>query len=172
MSKSDGKLWSIQYLRFIAAFGVILFHACGPTRHPFAFGARGVDLFFVVSGFVMWQVTAAKPHTPGSFLDRRIRRIVPLYWTSIVLVVCLVHLFGVRPLGATDEIVPVIKSMLFVPYFNANGSMGPVVSPGWTLNYEMFFYVIFAVSLLFSAGFRFLFLAAIFLGLWWCGRNY
>jgi exopolysaccharide production protein ExoZ len=172
MTVSDGKLWSIQYLRFIAALGVILFHSWADTHYPFPVGAAGVDLFFVISGFVMWQGVAEKPQTPGRFWSRRIRRIVPLYWTSIGLVVFLVHAFGIRPLGATDEVVPVIKSMLFIPYFNSNGSMGPVVSPGWTLNYEMFFYAIFGMSLFISASYRFLFLSAVFLILWWCGQNY
>jgi exopolysaccharide production protein ExoZ len=172
MTTPDGKLWSIQYLRFIAAFGVILFHSCGATPYPFALGAIGVDLFFVISGFVMWHVVAAKPQTPGHFLSRRIRRIVPLYWTAIALVVFLVHVFGVRTLGATDKAVPVIKSLLFIPYFNSNGTMGPVVSPGWTLNYEMFFYAVFGASLFISAKYRFWLLAIIFLILWWCGQNY
>jgi exopolysaccharide production protein ExoZ len=172
MTGSDGKLWSIQYLRFIAAFGVILFHAWGATPYPFPFGAVGVDLFFVISGFVMWQGAAGKPQTPGRFWRRRIRRIVPLYWAAIAAVVLLVHVFGVRPLGATDEVGPVIKSLLFIPYMNKNGTMGPVVSPGWTLNYEMFFYVLFGVSLFIAAAYRFAFLGVIFLILWWCGQNY
>jgi exopolysaccharide production protein ExoZ len=50
--------------------------------------------------------------------------------------------------------------------------MGPVVSPGWTLNYEMFFYFVFGASLFISAAYRFALLAAFFLLLWWCGRNY
>jgi exopolysaccharide production protein ExoZ len=167
-----GKLWSIQYLRFVAAFGVIVCHACGATPHPFAFGAVGVDLFFVISGFVMWHGAAVKPQTPARFWSRRIRRIVPLYWTSIAAVVVLVHVFGVLPLGGSDEVGPVVKSLLFIPYYNSNGSMGPVVSPGWTLNFEMFFYGVFGVALFLPAKYRFWFLSAFFLGLWWCGQHY
>jgi exopolysaccharide production protein ExoZ len=172
MTASAGKLWSIQYLRFIAAVGVIAYHAFGATPHPFPFGAHGVDLFFVISGFVMWHGAAVNPQTPAHFWKRRMRRIIPLYWASIALVVLLVHVFGVRPLGGTDEIGPVIKSLLFIPYFNKNGTMGPVVSPGWTLNYEMFFYAIFGASLFLRAKYRFWFLAVVFLILWWGGQNY
>jgi exopolysaccharide production protein ExoZ len=172
MTVSDGKLWSVQYLRFVAAFGVILFHSCSPTPYPFALGASGVDLFFVISGFVMWQGAATNPQTPVRFWSRRIRRIIPLYWTAIAAVVVLVRAFGVRPLGATGDVGPVIKSMLFIPYLNSDGSMGPVVSPGWTLNYEMVFYLLFGASLFIWPKFRFLFLASIFLALWWCGRDF
>jgi exopolysaccharide production protein ExoZ len=149
-----------------------MYHSWGATPYHFAFGAAGVDLFFVISGFVMWHGAVSSPQTPGRFWSRRIRRIVPLYWTSIAAVVLLVRAFGIHPLGATDEFIPVMKSMLFIPYLNSNGSMGPVVSPGWTLNYEMFFYEIFGLSLFIINRFRFIFLAGIFQALFWCGRIY
>src|SRR5438067_5401161 len=147
MSAADGRLWSIQYLRFVAAFGVVLFHACSGTAHPFAIGAIGVHLFFVISGFLMWRVTALEPQAPRVFWLHRARRIIPLYWAAIALMVVLVHALKVRPWEATDQAGPVLKSMLFIPYRAADGVVAPVVYPGWTLNYEAFFYLVFGLSL-------------------------
>lgn len=172
MTTSHEKLWSIQYLRFVAAFGVVVFHSCSGTAYEFPLGADGVHLFFVISGFVMWRMAAINPQTLQTFWGRRIRRIVPLYWAAIVLVVMMVRFLGVHPLASTDQIGPVVKSMLFIPYRSGDGSMFPVIYQGWTLNYEMFFYVVFGLVLLAPPPFRLSLLAISFIALWWCGSNY
>lgn len=128
---------SVQILRGVAAFGVLLYHA---TRWvsplpSIGIGAAGVDLFFVISGFIM--VYASEPMfgqrgAARHFLVRRLIRIVPLYWGLTALVV-LRHGFPPNLLG----------SYLFIPL-----NRGPIITVGWTLNYEMMFYGLFA-SLLF-----------------------
>ncbi len=76
-----GRLFSVQYLRAFAAFGVVVFHAQSFTYgRALVIGSAGVDVFFVISGFVMWTVTAYRAQTPGDFLLNRIVRIVPMYW--------------------------------------------------------------------------------------------
>jgi exopolysaccharide production protein ExoZ len=139
-------LLSIQYLRAAAALAVVLFHA----QHGIIIGQAGVDVFFVISGFVMWTVTA-KPIGPGEFLMHRLVRIVPLYWIATVLMA--VH--------QQASFADTIRSLLFWPYRNATGDVWPVLVQGWTLNFEMFFYMVFAASLLIPRKFRLISLTAV-----------
>jgi exopolysaccharide production protein ExoZ len=94
------------------------------------FGPSGVDIFFVISGFIMWVTTWEKPVTPGRFMALRIVRVVPMYWLATIGMALMVGWSGT------------IKSLLFVPY-----DPSPVLYQGWTLNYEMFFYALFAACL-------------------------
>jgi exopolysaccharide production protein ExoZ len=145
---------SIQYLRGLAALGVLLFHACQRAGVSFGAGAAGVDVFFVISGFIMWTVSSRRAAGPGDFLLRRAGRIAPLYWTVTLLVVALDVL---RPsLFPNMRLSPshVIQSLLFLPHRDPSGLIAPVIVPGWTLNYEAFFYVVFALTLLLPVGRR------------------
>ncbi len=128
---------NVQYLRAIAALGVVMFHTTSLKGHAFLLGTAGVDLFFVVSGFIMWRVTE-RESAPGLFLWRRLVRIVPMYWLVTAALAVRTH-----P-GAAE----LIQSLLFIPHYNATGQIWPVLVPGWTLSYEMFFYALFAVALL------------------------
>lgn len=153
--KSTSTLISIQYLRALAAMMVVLTHLHPQWLRmgyegPWPFWLiSGVDIFFVISGFIMAQTTQSQTQSPGTFYLRRILRIVPLYWllTSVVVVVVLL-----RPdlLQSTRfDTWHVISSYLFIPSANpATGHLEPVLVPGWTLNYEMFFYVLFGAALL------------------------
>ncbi|MCV3737248.1 acyltransferase [Rhizobium sp. TRM96647] len=140
-------LYGIQYLRAVAAIAVVLFHAAEKTGGHFAIGAAGVDVFFVISGFIMWVITARRPVTPLKFLSDRIVRIVPIYWLATMVMVAgaLVGLFPNLELTAGH----VVASLLFVPMRSpSSGEIWPVLVQGWTLNFEMFFYLVFALALL------------------------
>jgi exopolysaccharide production protein ExoZ len=126
-------LLSAQYLRALASIGVVAFH----TGRATILGQAGVDVFFVISGFIMWMVTI-KPIGPGAFLWHRVARVVPLYWIATLIMVAL-H----KP-SAADA----IESLLFWPHRDAGGQIWPVLVQGWTLNFEMFFYLVFAGILL------------------------
>lgn len=142
---------SIQYLRGFAALGVLLYHASQRAGPTFGAGAAGVDVFFVISGFIMWTISARRATGPGDFLLRRAGRIVPLYWTVTLLVVGLDLL---RPSTFPNMRLDgphVILSLLFLPHRDPMGDIAPVIIPGWTLNYEVFFYVVFAFTLLLPA---------------------
>lgn len=146
--RSTGELLSIQYMRAIAAIGVLSFHAAQRAGSDFGIGAAGVDVFFVISGFIMWVISARKPLRPTAFLARRAARIVPLYWLVTLVVagtaLAAPSLFpNLRPTFAH-----VVKSLLFYPHSDPVGVVAPLIVPGWTLNYEVFFYGVFAVSLL------------------------
>ncbi|MCG5478986.1 acyltransferase family protein [Sinorhizobium alkalisoli] len=141
-----GTIQAIQYLRALAALAVVAFHAAEKTGHHFVIGAAGVDVFFVISGFIMWVISARRPVTPVKFLADRARRILPIYWfaTAIMVAGGLVGLFP--NLVVTAE--HVVASLLFVPARSpSTGEIWPVLVQGWTLNYEMFFYAVFAASL-------------------------
>src|SRR3954463_2242671 len=90
----------IQILRFLAAFAVVAFHVLGAPPKGFevpesalsfalSYGGRGVDLFFVISGFVIFYATHASKLMAAEFLRRRVERIVPLYFFVIFTVTML-----------------------------------------------------------------------------------
>jgi peptidoglycan/LPS O-acetylase OafA/YrhL len=133
----------------VAAISVVFFHAfndAGVTHYPEQVLQAGVDLFFAISGFIMWVTTYGSDTGPREFLRRRIIRIVPLYWVFTAFAVLL---SVVAPqLGKRTGGLDAIASFLFMPAVNtATHQTQPVVAPGWTLNHEMLFYVIFAVAL-------------------------
>lgn len=148
-------LVTIQYARAVAALMVVVFHLKPQLQRMGAeldawphWLASGVDVFFVISGFIMWWTTRDAVVSPGDFVRRRIERIVPLYWIITTFYV-LVLLVAPRLMqtGALDW-PHVLSSYLFLPYPHpVVDLMHPLVTPGWTLNYEMFFYVIFAAAL-------------------------
>lgn len=134
------KIKSIQFIRAVAALAVLAFHIVGA---PFVVGAAGVDLFFVISGFIMGTFGNDVP--PQRFLYHRIVRIVPLYW-AVTLLMCVGAMAGVfSSFSFTPE--QLWMSLLFIPYFNEAGEVAPLVVVGWTLNMEMFFYAVFALGL-------------------------
>lgn len=157
-------LQGIQYLRAIAALAVVLFHAAERSEMNFAIGAAGVDVFFVISGFIMVVISHRRPQTPGAFLKDRFLRIAPVYWivTSVMILGAAAGLF---PNLVLDPL-HVLGSYLFLPIASPNGgALWPVLVQGWTLNYEMFFYVSFAAALVFPERFRLPLLSLAFAGL-------
>lgn len=152
-----GVILPIQYLRGVAALMVAWHHGVGQlpgleAHFPLRFGTSGVDLFFVISGFIMVRTTAGKSVMPGSFIARRLVRVVPLYWA---LTLALVAAILVAPsIFRTTVLTPtsLVQSLLFIPHLSPShaGMVWPVLVPGWTLNYEMFFYAVFAASLAFQ----------------------
>ncbi|TGD96008.1 acyltransferase [Methylobacterium nonmethylotrophicum] len=110
----------------------------------------GVDVFFVISGFIIVHAAAPLHGRPGArrvFLAHRIARVVPLYWLATSLYLALAWL---RPglLGGTAEgPATLAASYLFWPTARGDGAVQPLYSLGWTLNYEMAFYVLFALAL-------------------------
>jgi peptidoglycan/LPS O-acetylase OafA/YrhL len=154
---------NIQVLRACAALMIVVNH-CGIETERLAKAAggnalfdqtpwaSGVPLFFAISGFIM-VVTSA--HAFGSFnaaidfMRRRVIRIVPLYWlvTTCALGVALA-MPGLMKAPSGDYLY-VVASYLFWPYTNSIGDVRPVATLGWTLNLEILFYVVFAISLIF-----------------------
>jgi exopolysaccharide production protein ExoZ len=111
-------------------------------------GAAGVDLFFVISGFIMWYTATSRDEPTRTFISKRILRIVPLYWliTTIVLAIVVVRPNLMK--SASFDAAHVIASYTFVAWPHPKlDHFWPVVVPGWSLNYEMPFYLLVALSL-------------------------
>ena len=157
-------IFGIQYLRALAAIAVVLFHAAERTGHHFAIGAAGVDIFFVISGFIMWVISDRRVMSPAGFLLERARRIVPVYWAATAVMVA-GALFGLFP-NLTLSADHVLASLFFIPARSpSSGEIWPVLVQGWTLNFEMFFYLVFALSLTFARQWRLIAVAALFAAL-------
>lgn len=162
MNRASGRKWIlIHYLRACAALLVVVHHIPTflmdhgvVTPWSFEIGAVGVDLFFVISGFVMAQSARALVGLRDAidFSISRVVRIVPLYWAVTLAIgvpaLCFPELFRTF----TTSWDQVLSSLFFIPYFDDTGALRPVVVQGWTLNYEMFFYLTIAIAI--SVGIR------------------
>jgi peptidoglycan/LPS O-acetylase OafA/YrhL len=169
-------LLSIQALRGIAVMGVVLIHIqlyfsnklAMPTFLPqFNIGAASVDVFFVISGFIMVYASERLFGQPGGmrvYFLRRIARIVPMYWgaTTILLIYVLIRhdSFAAANGGAHADYL--IASYLFYPYVRPDGWGAPFLGVGWTLNYEVFFYTLFGLLIMLSRRMIVAVIAAIF----------
>lgn len=161
--KGGETLETIQILRAAAVIAVVVSH----TMHELARllegnvvafnekafpGDFGVDLFFVISGFIMVYVSReafAQPGAVASFIKRRLIRIVPLYWLMTTAMIAVIVILPDNVHTATRDPMQWISSYLFIPHERmTDGLMRPVLGLGWSLEYEMFFYCLFALGLL------------------------
>jgi exopolysaccharide production protein ExoZ len=164
--KQDRKvILSLQYLRALAAVGVVIFHQFQNVSPVFAPGKNGVGLFFIISGIIMVSLTDGRSIRPAQFFIDRLTRVAPMYWIATLVTVMLalagLYMPSVYSHGATH----LLLSCLFIPSPDEHGTMMPTLFVGWTLNYEMFFYVVFGALLLVQARYRLAALAAVFLAL-------
>ena len=124
-----------------------------------------IDIFFVLSGFIMIYTNQDKNSVKDAvdFIVRRIIRIVPLYWFYTFLLLAVA--FVIPQVLDKAEFVPLdfLKSLFFVPYVNTAGDLQPFLAVGWSLNYEMYFYLVFAVFLMFPGVRMLLFMSAYYL---------
>lgn len=160
MSPPRAKILNLQILRLIAALGVLVSHAADLTlsRNAWLWSfpwTAGVDIFFVISGTIMTILTAGRFGQPGAarqFLTRRIIRIVPIYWLFTALMIATVILLPGQVRNSQADGASIITSVLFVPWPRGDGQIVPILAQGWTLNYEAFFYLAFALALLHRRG--------------------
>lgn len=161
----------VQLLRGFAALLVVVYHAAGMLRGTHGIdtwpyhnvGAAGVDLFFVISGFIMVHTFDRRPRSPVSFLLHRLARIAPLYWLSTLALLLVVFVKpGVLQSTAFD-LRHFVMSLMFLPAEHpVSGAVRPFFALGWTLNYEMFFYTCLAVSIAVSGSINILAIAGVF----------
>jgi exopolysaccharide production protein ExoZ len=125
-----GRFQSLQVLRFLAALGVTYEHCAAAARVPTnGLGAFGVDVFFVISGFIITRTARASPQR---FLANRVLRVVPLYYLASAPFLLLIAAEG--PLDWRR----LVASLLFWPALD--GFSMPYLAVGWTLCFEMLFY--------------------------------
>ncbi|MEN7536094.1 acyltransferase family protein [Aurantiacibacter flavus] len=153
-------IYNFQALRAFAVFLVLFVHvedlvaSVGISQSMLAFGNVGVDLFFVLSGFVIVHSTIKTNPSATEFFKSRLVRIAPIYWI-LTLGVFSIAIFFPNLLGSTQaNFSYLFKSILFIPYERQDGSVFPILFVGWSLNYEMFFYTIFSVFLALFGGIR------------------
>jgi peptidoglycan/LPS O-acetylase OafA/YrhL len=152
----------VQALRALAALAIAFAHTAydGLTMTPGAHGlawlfhafawAGGVDVFFVMSGFVIaWSSRSlfGRAGAARQFLARRLARIVPLYWLMTTLFLASLLLLPGAINGDIGGPAYIAKSYLFIPAARPDGLVQPAFGLGWTLNFEMFFYFVFAMFL-------------------------
>jgi exopolysaccharide production protein ExoZ len=150
---------TIQALRGVAALLVVLYHALEvwgdrvDSAAPgvgWTNGAAGVDIFFVISGFVMVVASRRLAGEPGAwhvFLRHRAVRIVPLYWLLTTVKVAAVATLSSMVLRTSLDPNFVAGSYLFLPVVDSANHFRPVLPVGWTLTYEFLFYLLFAAAL-------------------------
>jgi exopolysaccharide production protein ExoZ len=152
------RLLSLQILRGVSAWMVVAHHiemyfiGSGPRGWlgdvALKHGNMGVDVFFVISGVVMHLVSTRPDATPVGFISDRLIRIVPPYWVCTTIAAMLVVLVPQAFAYTSVSCPSLLASLFFVPTMNASGvGYFPVLAVGWTLNMEMFFYVIILVSM-------------------------
>ncbi|SIN60368.1 Peptidoglycan/LPS O-acetylase OafA/YrhL, contains acyltransferase and SGNH-hydrolase domains [Parasphingorhabdus marina DSM 22363] len=157
MAVQGSKIQSIQFLRFVAATLVVLFHAhlaistslspesaIDADLYLFGFGAVGVHIFFVISGYIM-VLTNSRPDRPFSarqFYKKRLIRIYPIYWLIAALYLVINTVMG-SPYEFTAY--ELLSSLLLLP---DNAPL--IIGPAWTLAYEMYFYLIFGIAMIFG----------------------
>lgn len=164
---------NIQMLRAVAALAVVLHHtqfhlqlAYGTPLFALV-GRAGVDLFFLISGFVMVYTTRDSQRTTVQFWTDRAVRIVPLYWLGTTFVI-LLFIAGLPALDVQElRLGDIVKSYLFIPYLASYGEGRPILDVGWTLNYEVYFYALFGLTFFVrSQAKALLMLGVLFVAIW------
>ena len=149
---SSRKIDNIQALRGVAAMMVVMTHAMAFERKYIqgerlladwmTIGTAGVDLFFVISGFIMVHITRGvfqKPAAIGEFVFHRLRRIYPLYWIYSAMLLPVLFLRPQWVNEASGHVVNLLASFLLLP-----AEVFPLLQLGWSLIFEMYFYFLFA----------------------------
>lgn len=168
-----GKIKSLQVMRGIAALIVVMFHYnyflkegsaySGIYNSLFSWGVIGVDIFFVISGFIMIYTTTNLTHGFASFkkfLLNRLFRILPVYYFGLLVAFFIGGAMSI--FHYHEKVENIISALTFTVYRN---DITPhyiddagLYNVRWTLNYEMYFYIVFSVCMFFR--FRLLALAA------------
>src|SRR5699024_9452959 len=156
--KNDQAIKSIQYLRGLAALLVVFFHFryylndIYPDKELgdllFQNGAFGVDLFFIISGFIICYATRHPEQRP--LLSYGMKRFFRIYPLMVISLLVFYLLFGEDQHAVARSFLPVHADYSEKgPFFGYN-----MLSPVWTLTYEIFFYSLFALGLLVSQRYR------------------
>jgi exopolysaccharide production protein ExoZ len=157
-SKANDRIESIQALRGFAALIVVIHHAIklmdyrpdikagiiwsSPGLHDF--GAIGVDIFFVISGFAMAEaVSGARSKAASRFLAERFVRVMPLFWLMSLLAALVLMVMGWD--FSSGQIA---NSVTLLPLWDGVTFHAPILSVGWTLMFEWAFYLVVAIALM------------------------
>ena len=158
-ARSAPRYQSVQIARAIAALLVACVHVLtissgldgtAYAHSAFQFGQAGVDIFFVISGYIIAEV-AQRSRDARQFAARRLVRILPFYWIVTVLVLTLQSLKG----GSFPPAGQLLSSLLLLPQAEL-----PVLGVGWSLEHELIFYAVAALAIAVGAAHRLLLIMA------------
>ena len=138
------KINNIQALRAYAAIAVVIYHTGYIFPHMLQMGKFGVDIFFVISGYIMARICNTDTRF---FMRRRLIRILPPYWAMTALLFIFGLMFPRLLYSTYPHVSALAKSLFFIPYYREDGLIRPLLYVGWSLNYEMLFYVLIALGL-------------------------
>jgi peptidoglycan/LPS O-acetylase OafA/YrhL len=143
-------------MRAIAAITVVIFHINTKTERYAdyslgwsLFGGIGVDIFFIISGYIMMHISSIKETNIKSFLKARVIRVMPIYWL-LTLLSLFVYLYNPNLVNSSHPETAIWSSFILLP---GNGTF--LVLVGWTLTYEFLFYIIFSTSLLIKSEYKY-----------------
>ncbi|HEY5339001.1 MAG TPA: acyltransferase [Rhizomicrobium sp.] len=147
--------YSVQYLRGAGAMAIALWHGLSqlertqPHLHYPTWGAIAVDIFFVISGFVMWHMMMAQPVSFGEYWRKRFARAIPFYWLMTSVVVAAMLLTPSLLSSSRFDAAHVLASYAMIPWPHPvlHGIFAPVIIPGWTLTFEIAFYAVLGFGL-------------------------
>lgn len=138
------KIESLQVMRGIAALSIVYYH----TEYGFWHNANwGIDFFLILSAFLLAYTSDESKNDSKRYWVNKLTKIVPLYWLTSLMVSVIV---AVKPEVFRSSILSaetLVKSLLFIPCYCQGGRIYPIYSLGWTMNYEVFFYLIFFISM-------------------------
>lgn len=139
---SDRTLRNLQGLRALAALGVVVFHfgLMPGTALPFQVGAAGVDIFFVLSGFI---IAHSSTRSARNFLAHRFIRVIPAFWIATVVAA----LFTLQNMDLVPAIDWLVQSLFYLPHPSGRP---PLIFVAWTLVYELAFYLLYWLALRFG----------------------
>lgn len=145
-----GRQLNVQVLRFVAAFMVLIYHVAlhyaarkgeAPVGIVKYLGFAGVDIFFVISGYIMWVTTSNLSGPPDAmqFMFRRVVRIFSGYWPVVGMIFFLYVAYAPGNIQTTDW----IRGLLLLP----TPPRARVLDLSWTLTLEMVFYLAWAIAI-------------------------
>jgi peptidoglycan/LPS O-acetylase OafA/YrhL len=158
---SKASLTSVQAVRAVAALLVVFFHNSGsifalkkywntlPLGNVFYFGHAGVEIFFVLSGFIILHVHRHDVGQPGQFIGflwKRIRRIYPVYWLVLLLIVPVYFLVPSFGTGNERTVWTLLSSVFLIDVVSPD--FRTILAVAWTLYHEVLFYFIFGLIIL------------------------
>jgi exopolysaccharide production protein ExoZ len=150
-SQNTGKFELIEAWRGLAASAVVLYHiarhldkngGAPGLRQILQFGHAGVDLFFVLSGFVILYVhyhDIGRPNRLSHYIGRRFTRVMPTYWVALTMTIAM----GAAGSSGLPSFADMAWSYSLLPTYSE-----PILGVAWTLQHELVFYAIFAVLVL------------------------
>lgn len=146
----------LQALRFIAAGSVLVHHSLFYAYERLdasvaVWGIGAVELFFAISGFVAVVATRGfREHSDGwkHYIVRRGIRILPMYWAATTVKLLVLLLLPAAVLHAALDWPMIVKSYFLLPSMSVDGYVAPLLGVAWTLLYESFFAVVFAIALI------------------------